>query len=395
MRLRLRLAVVFAAMVSAASAVGQDPRDPSIHKPVAVEELERLKRRIAEQTRSSVEMLGEYHTESGDLNNRLDFWRLGARLNLRTTGNSLLYLSAVQTTYTTRDVRFSGWGMNATLGVRRELSEDLRTQLELGATSFNTDTTSINALASLVYAPSDVWNVYLTGSRSNVEESLLSATGLRPTTGPFAGTLVGRVMENKVVAGGVLNLPYRFDVFGEAGLGAREGSNVGSNDFDTARAGVGYEVLSAAEEKALSFARIAFVWHTFGFDENRLGYGGASLVTATGSPVDPSALGSDGISPIPSPDNAGIGGYFSPEYFVSRTVRLDIAGRFTRERTYRASGFFGQQSYTDSPKRNVYGVSVSLEHALRDDITIPLTFGWDNLGPFRQLTAALKLLVKL
>jgi hypothetical protein len=170
---------------------------------------------------------------------------------------------------------------------------------------------------------------------------------------------------------------------------------VGSNDFDTARAGAGYEIVSAAEEKTLSFARVAFVWHTFGFDEDRLGYGGASLLTATGSPVDPAALGSDGISPIPSPGNPGVGGYFSPEYFVSRTVRLDIAGRFTPERTYRASAFLGQQAYTDSPKRNVYGVSVSLEHALRDDITIPVTFGWDNLGPFRQLTAALKLLVKL
>jgi hypothetical protein len=395
MSMRTRVAGLLAGIVWATSGQAQDPRDPSIQRPVSAEELERLKRRITEQTRSSVEMLGDYHTESGDLNNRLDFWRLGARLNLKWTGDSLLYLSAVQTTYTTRDVRFSGWGMNATLGARRAFSEDLRTQVEIGATWFNTDATTVNALASAIYAPSDVWNFYLTASRSNVEESLLSATGLRPTTGPFAGALVGRVMENKLAAGGGVKLPFKFDVFAEAGLGSREGSNVGSNDFDTARAGAGYEILSTADDKALSFARVAFVWHSFGFDENRLGYGGASLLTAAGSPVDPALLGSDGISPIPSPGNPGVGGYFSPAYFVSRTARVDLAGRWAPERTYRAGAFFGEQVYTDSAKRNVYGVSLTLDYALRDYIAIPVTFGWDNLGPFRQLTLALKLLVKL
>lgn len=389
------LAVLLAATAWAAGGLAQDARDPSIHRPVTAEEIERLKRGIAEQTRSSVEMLGEYHTESGDLNNRLDFWRLGAKLNLRRSADSLVYLSGVQTTYTTRDVRFSGWGTNATLGTRRELSRDLSTQLEIGATHFNTDETSINMLASLRYATSDLWSVNLAASRSNVEESLLSATGLRPATGPFAGTLVGQVMEEKLLAGGTLKLPFKIDLFAEGAIGNRRGSNVPSNDFDMARAGAGYEVLSGADDKALGFARVGFVWHSFGFDENRLGYGGASLVTAGGSAVDPATLGSDGISPTPSPGNPGVGGYFSPASFTSRTLRVDLAGRLAPERTYRASAFFGDQVHTDAEKRNVYGVSLSVEHALRDDIDIPVTLVWDNLGPFTQLTLSLKLVVKL
>jgi hypothetical protein len=391
----LRLAAVLAAMFFALGGIAQDARDPSVHRPVSAEELERLKRRIVEQTRSSVEMLSEYHTESGDLNNRLDFWRLGARLNLKWREDSLVYLSGVQTNYTTRDVRFSAWGMNVTLGLRRELSEDLRVQLELGGTSFSTDTNSINGLASLTYAPSDLGNVYLTASRSNVEESLLSATGVRPTTGPFAGTLVGRVMENKGLAGGAVKLPFKFDAFAEAGLGTRQGSSVARNEFKTARAGAGYEILSRVEDRALSFVRVAYVWHYFAFDENRLGYGGASLLASDGRPVEPGLLGSDGISPVPAPGHPGVGGYFSPEHFVSRTGRIDLAGRMAPGRTYRASAFFGEQVFTDSPKRSVYGASLTLDYVLSDHITIPVTFLWDNLGPFNQLMLALKLVVKL
>lgn len=394
MSLRASIAAVVA-MGIAPGALAQEARDPSLHRPVTVEELERLKRRITEQTRSSIEMLGEYHSESGDLNNRLDFWRLGGRLNLKRGADSLAFLRVVQTNYTTRDVRFSGWGINTTLGLHSALSDELRTQIEIGATSFNTDESSINALASVAYAPSDSWNLYLTASRRNVEESLLSATGLRPTSGPFAGALVGQVMENKIIGGGSAKLPFKFDVFAEAGLGSREGSNAGSNDFDMARAGVGYEIFSGADDRALSFARAAFVWHSFGFDEDRLGYGGASLVNAAGTPVAPALLGSDGISPIPSPGNPGVGGYFSPAHFVSRTLRVDIAGRLAPQRIYRASGFFGEQVQSESDKRSAYGLSVTLDHALREDIAIPVTLGWDNLGPFKQLTLALRLVVKL
>lgn len=375
--------------------LAQTHKEPSIHRPVTVEELERLRRQISEETRSNVELIGDYHTESGDLNNRLDFVRSGAKLNLKWKPGTLIYVSGVATHYMIQDDSFGGWGTNLTLGVSTALSDAVRVQLELGATYFTTDTTSINALGSLKFAPSDTWNLYLIGSRGNVEESLLSATGLRPTTGPFAGELVGRVMENKGVVGGVVKLPYKFDAFVEGGLGTREGANVDSNFFRQAKAGLGYDVVSGVDDKPLSFVRVSYLLNYFGFDEDRLGYGGASLLTRDGKPVHPELLGSDGISPTPRRGNPGVGGYFSPEYFVSNTGRVDVAGRVTPALRYRFSAFVGVQSYTDSSTGEVVGFSGTLDYTLTDRLSIPVTFLMDNAGPFTQGTLSVKLVIKL
>lgn len=389
------LAVLLGAILFPLPGLAQTDKEPSIHRPVTPEELERLKRQITEATRSNLELIGDYHTESGDLNNRLDFWRSGAKLNFRWKPGVLVYLSGVETRYMTRDDRFGGWGTNLTLGVSSALSDALHMQLEVGGTYFTTATTTINGLGSLKFAPSDTSNLYLTASRSNVEESLLSATGLRPTTGPFAGKLVGRVMENKGVAGGVVKLPYKIDAFAEGGLGTREGVNVGSNFFKQARAGAGYDVVSGVDDKPLSFLRVSYLLNYFGFDDDRLGFGGASLLTPDGRAVQPGLLGSDGISPTPGAGRPGVGGYFSPHYFVSSTGRIDLAGRPAPALGYRLSAFFGSQSYTDSPGRKVTGFSVAVDYILTDRLSIPVVFFRDDLGPFTQQTLSVKLVIKL
>lgn len=122
----------------------------------------------------------------------------------------------------------------------------------------------------------------------------------------------------------------------------------------------------------------------FGFDDNRLGYGGASLLTAAGGRVNPNLLGSDGISPTPRSGNPGVGGYFSPQYFVSNTGRVDVASRLTPALRYRFSGSFGVQSYTNHSARELYGFSGTLDYTLTDRLSIPLTAFEDNAGPFTQ-----------
>jgi len=69
---------------------------------------ERLKRQISQDTRSSIEALGVYHYESGDLNNRLDFFRAGAGLNYN-GGLDAVYVNLVETRYLTQDADYSGW----------------------------------------------------------------------------------------------------------------------------------------------------------------------------------------------------------------------------------------------------------------------------------------------
>jgi len=388
-------AILVGAILLPSPCLAQIASDPSIYRAVSPSEIERLKRQITEETRSNVEVLGDYHYESGDLNNRLDFFRGGGRLNYKVTPGTRLYLSGVETRYLTQDDSFDGWGTNVTLGVASRLSDSVRIQAELGGTYFSTDTTSVNGLASISFAPTDTITLYATATRSNVEESLLSATGLRPKTGPFAGSLVGQVMDTRGVAGIAVKLPYKFDALAEGGAGVRDGSHVGSNSFGLARGGVGYEVISGADDKPLSFLRVGYQLTYFGFEDDRSGFGGASLLTADGQVINPKLLGSDGISPNPSPGNPGVGGYFSPQFYISNTVRADLAGRLLESLSYRLAAFVGTQNYTDSSTQGVVGFAVLVDYALNDRFSIPVSFAFDNLGPYNQLTLSVKLVIKL
>ncbi|MGH7305955.1 MAG: cellulose synthase subunit BcsC-related outer membrane protein [Candidatus Rokuibacteriota bacterium] len=387
--------VVFGVALLPGPGIAQTSREPSIYQPVTPEEIERLRRQIVEDERSTVEVVSDYHAESGDLNNRLDWWRAGARLNYKLKPGTVLYVSGTGTRYMTTDPHFAEWGANLTLGGGTALSDAVRVQLELGATYFTTDTVSVNGLAGVKFAPSDVWSLYAVASRSNVEESLLSATGLRPKVGPFAGDLVGPVMENKGVVGAIVKLPFKLDAFLEGGVGTRAGENVGSNFFQQVQGGLGYDVLSGLDDKPLSFVRVSYLLNYFGFADDRLGYGGASLLTADGQRINPNLLGSDGIAPSPGPGHPGVGGYFSPEYYVSNTVRAELAGRVIPELRYRFSAFVGVQSYTDQSTQAVGGLSATVEYALTDRVSIPATIRWDTLGPYSQETFSLKLVIKL
>ena len=377
--------------------LAQVDKEPSIHRQVTPEEIERLKRQISEDTRSSIEAFGEYHYESGDLNERLYFFRVGAGLNYKWRPSTRFYVNLVETRYLTQDADYNGWGTNLTFGLASALTDSVRIQAELGATYFSSmGTANVNGLASVSYSPIDPLTLYVTASRTYVEESLLSATGLRPRTGPFAHDLVGQVMETKGVAGATFKLPLGFDVSAEGGGGVRDGHHVGVNPFGQARGIAGYNVISGPAEKPVSYLRLSYQLNYFGFADDRSGFGGASMLTADGQhTIRPEFLGSDGISPHPTANNPGVGGYFSPSYFVSNLLRVDLAGRLIEPLTYRVSVFGGIQNYTDTATQGAFGFSVLADYALNDRVSIPASIVFDNLGPFNQLTLMVRLVIKL
>ena len=401
---RVAMAFLLGAMLLARPALAQMDallaqvdKEPSIYRQVTPEEIERLKRQITEDTRSSVEAFGEGHYESGDLNERLYFFRVGAGLNYKWRPSTRFYVNLVETRYLTQDADYNGWGTNLTFGLASALTDSLRIQAELGATYFSSmGSANVNGLASVSYSPTDPLTLYVTASRTYVEESLLSATGLRPRTGPFAHDLVGQVMETKGVAGATVKLPLGFDVSAEGGGGVRDGHHVGVNPFGQARGIAGYNVISGPAEKPLSYLRLSYQLNYFGFADDRSGFGGASMLTADGQhTIRPEFLGSDGISPHPTANNPGVGGYFSPSYFVSNLLRVDLAGRLIEPLTYRVSVFGGIQNYTDTATQGAFGFSARAEYALNDRISIPASIVFDNLGPFNQLTLMLRLVIKL
>jgi hypothetical protein len=372
----------------------QAQENPGMQRPVTQQEIDRLRRQIDEDTRSSVEMVTDYHTESGDLNNRLDFIRYGGRLNLKVGSSSAFQLTGTRTNYMPISSVFGEAGTNMTAGIQTKLSESVDAHLEAGATRFSTDATSINGLASVAYHASDQTRLYVTATRSNVEESLLSMIGIRPVVGPFAGQLVGRVMEIRFVAGGSLGLLSRLDVFGEGGAGNRLGSNSPANFFKTVGGGAGYSIIARPDDESLSLLRATYEFNYFGFDEDRFGFGGASLETRSGLPIAPARIGSDGISPIPGVTRSGVGGYFSPKNFVSNIVRLEAKGGSDDRVSYRISGFVGSQNYTGAPGRVANGLSATVSVGITERVSLPITYLLDNFGPFTQQSLFARLAVK-
>src|SRR5262245_362133 len=71
-------------------------------EPVTPGEIERLRRDIERETRSSLDLLFDGHTETGGLNDKLSFLGLGARLNLK-RGTTTWRVTARHTPYTTEE----------------------------------------------------------------------------------------------------------------------------------------------------------------------------------------------------------------------------------------------------------------------------------------------------
>lgn len=389
------LAVLLAAAAARTAAAQQaEPAKPqeAADQPVTRREIEDLRRQIVQETRPSLELLFDGHGETGDLNNELGFWRYGARLNLRLGSSKTLQLSAQRTHYEAGGGVLEAVATGGTLVVRAQLSERREGQLELSVTRFD-DAWSLTGQASLAVRPSPAARFAMTMSRSNVEESLLSVAGLVPVLGPFAGERVGAVRDSRLIATGDYRLPWGLEVFGEVGVGVRDGDNAGSNFFKRAGGGLGYTARVRPAEDALSLLRLSLSFEYFGFDEDRLGYGGASLLDARGRPVPTAELGSDGLSPVPSAGNPGVGGYFSPARYWNGVLRLEARGRLSPRVEYGASGFLGTQSFTGAEARQASGVAARLTIRLTERVSLPLAYAWNDFGPFAQQSLLARLVV--
>ena len=387
MRRAPALIVLLLCGAAAADAAAQDP--------VSSQDIEKLKRQIYQESRSHLELIFDAHGENGGPNDELGFWRYGGRLNLKSARpGSSFYLIALRTRYSSGEDLLAAWGTRLAGGYRGKLSDDREARFEVGVTRFGGGATTVDGLASWSMKPREPARVSITASRTNVEESFLSTVGVRPVEGPFAAERVGNVMENRLAVGGDYRLPHRLDVYAELSAGTRSGNNVDSNPFWRAGGGIGWSALARDEDQPLSLVRLGVSADSFGFGDDRLGYGGASLLDRLGRRVALDRLGSDGIPPEPTEANRGVGGYFSPARFVSAVGRVDVKGRSGKRLEYRLSAFLGRQTYTGVDARRVAGVTGNLVLHLHDRLSVPLTALWDDYGPFRQQSLFARLVVR-
>jgi hypothetical protein len=374
----------------------QDSRsNNTAQNPVSQRDIDRLRRQIEDEDRSNLDISHQYHTETGDLNTRLDYLRFGLRANVVSRPGSLIHIGVTQTLYHSIDGFLTEWGTNLSGGYRGQTSEKLKVEAELGLSRFSTDTTTLTGSVSIEARQSDRWTTGITVSRGNVEESLLSVAGIRPSMGPFAGQLVGRVMDDRV-AGKVNFQPLpKLEFFGKGGVGRRKGLHVDSNFFSHVDGGAAYNIVSRSEDEPLTFLRASYIAQYYGFADDRSGFGAVSLLTDRGAPVPLSEIGGDGISPNPSGNHAGVGGYFSPGHFVSAVLRADLRGRITPEAAYEAAVFIGSQSFTGAPRHKAGGISGTLSFRLTDRYALPVTFMRETFGPFTIQSLNARLVVRL
>jgi hypothetical protein len=371
----------------------QTSETSGIHRPVTTQELDQLKRRILAETGSSFEGLFEYHNESGDANNRLDFFRVGGGVNLRLSSETLLQIRGTHTPYSAANSFLTEWGTNVTIALKSQLTEGSSLHIEAGGTAFSTDRHTINALGVVGFSSGNR-TITFTGRRSNVEESLLSVTGVRPVTGPFDGEIVGQVMDNRFVVDGIVQLLPKLDVFADGGIGVREGSNVEWNFFQVLGGGAGYNFLALADDEPLRLVRASYAANYLHFDKNLGGFGGASLVDRRGRRIDPGRIGSDAISPAITSGQAGVGGYFSPPNYFSHVIRGDVGGRPTPLFEYEVSAFVGSQYYTGASRRPANGFSATVTLRLSDRYSLPVSFLKDNFGPYSQQSLFARLIAR-
>src|SRR5262249_36158239 len=154
--MRTWFAVAVAAMIGCLPlSLAYAQESSGVQRPVTQQEVDRLKRQIDQDMRSSVEVITDYHTMTGDLNNRLDFMRYGGRLNLKAGSASAFQITGTRTDYLPILDGFKENGLNLTAGIETKPLESIEVHFEGGITHFSTDTTTINALAAFRYNPSE------------------------------------------------------------------------------------------------------------------------------------------------------------------------------------------------------------------------------------------------
>src|SRR5215468_2059542 len=99
--------------------------------PVTQQEIDRLKRQLDQDERSSLEAIVDYRTATGDLNNRVDFMRYGGRMSLKAGSSTAFLLTGMVTHYLPISDVFNEHGTNLTVGLQTKLSESTEGHFEV------------------------------------------------------------------------------------------------------------------------------------------------------------------------------------------------------------------------------------------------------------------------
>jgi hypothetical protein len=233
--------------------------------------------------------------------------------------------------------------------------------------------------AEMAFRPNDWWQPSLTFQRSMVDESLLSASGLRPVVGPFAGHIVGRVVYNEWAFNNALLLPEEFHGTIRGAIGFDSAEQLPDNFFVKLDYGLFHDLFKTFLPHWTSTYYGGYegsLWH---YADDRLGQGGAYLQSVP--------FGSDGITTIPTSTIEGTGGYFSPDKYLLQDFRIGNRGElFLGRLKYNLSGFAGYQDISRFGGNFTWGLQLTSELRLTHTLGAVLGAYYSKAKPFDQYT---------
>lgn len=324
------------------------------------------------------------HTEAGTVDEKLKYNKLDTMLTLYPTADTQLLLTFRPTYYESggnleHEDRYS-YGV----GALKQWSDKVRTGGWVGLSTYtNQGPLPILARAAVEFRPSDYWQPALFFNRDVIEESVLSAAGLRPTVGVFANGLVGRVIRNEWIFQNSFRLPWEIRGQFNPSVGVDTASQLSDNPFWRLRYFLERDIYQAVRPwwSITWYGRYeGDYWH---FKDDRLGHGVAFLINkAFGLP-----LGSDTVSPIPTNTTPGTGGYFSPDRYWRQAFRLGKRGDlFNKRFFFDVSGFAGFQDISRFGTDFTTGVDTSGEFSIGKTLSVLLGLSYQRANPFNQTT---------
>ena len=324
------------ALALAYSNIGRSDTALELLKNIETPESKKLKESIKDELKPIIEPVFAFSTESGNIN-KIMFQRYGSNVYVSPLPNYRANFGIIATPYQSGGGVATVTATEYSLGLTGKPTNRLEFDSQLNINHYSNDEAIVLGNILLNCSINDTFSFKTGYLRNKIEDSILSVSGLTPITGPFANQLVGRVADNKYLFNLSANFPNNSETYFGYNLGYVRGVNVPANPYNEITFGMTNETYESKKESFINKLETGYNIFFTSYKQDRSGFGGANLGFTP--------LGSDGTSPVPTPGNPGIGGYFSPNFMLINRILLNLYGSMPKIKLeYFMGGYLGVQN---------------------------------------------------
>ena len=264
-----------------------------------------------------------------------------------------------------QDIVYNNVTNEVRLGAYGRPVEKVAFRGDIGVKVFQDAGAMLNTDSWIKYYFNDKFNLKLGFKRNNIEQSYLSAVGLR-----VDGVYTGQAADNRVYLEFDARHPYQFYTFGRVGYGVIPAQNLLTNQYVEGMVGAGRMMYYNEENKYIRDVLIDLVSYNSHYNFNLLN--------------------------IYDTANFLFGGYWSPQYFSADTFNLKLEGDIKNLKLkYGLKGFIGTQySIRPSQFKPTWGASVYLAKIMNDYLTFKLEYNYFNYADVQRNQAMFHMIMR-